>query len=797
VAGEIFLQSDHEQSEIVISGAALITSLGSHRNQVWQAVLAGRCGVSPATLIESPIELPGSAGAECGQAVELDDRASADEAHLPREARYLRRALTDALADAGFARQAGGLRFGFPYPRHRRALLMGTTLHGMRQGGAFLRGGDSEVLRHFLSTAVLQAASHGLGLEGPALSTCSACSSSLSSMALGATLLQSGHADLVIAGGYDPISEYSYAGFNSLRIVALGPLRPFARDRQGMKVGEGYGVLVMERAADAARRGAPVLAAIAGFGESADAYHLTQPDPQGQGAARAMTQALQSAGLQPADIDLIAAHATGTPDNDAAEYAALSRTFGPHLGRVPVVGFKSHLSHALGAAGAVELILSAMALSSRVVPPCANVTEQDTDFADLRLGAGTSRPAPLRHTMNMSLGFGGANACMILGPPGPKAISPRRRKVFISGVGVVLPGAIGNQAFLARLADAAAARVACDAAEMDEERIAAILSARRIRRMSGYVKLAVASATLALADAGVNDLADFCSQCCAILASTHGGARYCENYYREIIHGGISAANPMLFAEGVPNAASAHLSLATGMTGSCQTIIGSRTGGLDALGLAALRIADGSWDRAVVAAADEYSPLVNAGYAHCRLYAPREPTPPFCEASDGTFVTGWGAAGLVLESEQSLARRGAAAARGVCLGYAAGSGEIAHLSAVAGRVLAELSDPSMIVSSANGTWLDRVEAAGLRLSARRTGQPAAVSSLCGHVAECFSAGPLAAIAAVLLSGGLPRMFSSAAAPAGAANDFAALACDYNGLVAGVRVQRLLPGDSCR
>jgi 3-oxoacyl-[acyl-carrier-protein] synthase II len=779
----------HIGEEIVIRAAAMVTCLGSDRHAVWQSVKAGGCGVAALSEIESALP----PGADGGQAPPLEN----DDGASSREVRYLRRVIKDVLREAGFEnRQAPG-QFNLPYPAHRCATVMGTTLHGMRQGGAFLRRQKPSSLHEFLGTSVLHGAISGLGFEGPALTNCSACSSSLSAIALGITLLQSGRADLVVAGGYDPISEYSYGGFGSLRLIAANALRPFARDRGGMKVGEGYAVLVLEREEDAQRRGGPpVLARILGYGESADSHHLTQPHPQGAGAARAMKLALQNAGIKASEVDLVAAHATGTPDNDAAEYAALASTFGDDLPHVPVVGFKSHLSHTLGAAGAVELILSASALADQIVPPCANVKAGDWDFPGLNLAVTSQRSAEIKATMNMSLGFGGANACMILGPAG--AARPRSaasvapaREVLISGVGVMLPGAIGNEAFLARVLNAEARRVTSDAGAMDEEAIAQILSARRVRRMSGYVKLSLAAAMLALRDCGVSEPAAFCENCSAILATTHGAAQYCAEYYQGILRDGIAAANPMLFAEGVPNAAAAHLSMATGMKGSCQTIIGSRTGGLDALGLAAARIASGQWERAIVAAADEYSPLVNEAYAACGLHAPQNPSEPFGDeagAPGGTFVTGWGAAAVVLESRQSIEARGGRA-RGTILGYSAGAAGADKLLRVADRVLTELADPPAVIGSANGTWVDRVEAGVVRLSANRSGRPVRVSSLGGHVAECFSAGPLAAVAAVLLSGRLPRLYGASAKHAAdtEVEDFAALASDYSGLAAGVRI----------
>src|SRR6185312_2810444 len=178
----------------------------------------------------------------------------------------------------------------------------------------------------------------------------------------------------------------------------------------------GYGIVVLERLEDARHRGGRVIVSVLGYGESADAHHLTQPHPEGRGAASAIQQAMKDAGVDQQDIDLIAAHGTGTPDNDAAEFAALTRVFGPKLSEIPVVAFKSHLGHTLGGAGAVELILSAMSLRDQTVPACANVNEDEIEFPDLKVATARG-PAKIRHTLNTSLGFGGANTCMILGLP--------------------------------------------------------------------------------------------------------------------------------------------------------------------------------------------------------------------------------------------------------------------------------------------------------------------------------------------------------------------------------------------
>jgi 3-oxoacyl-[acyl-carrier-protein] synthase II len=767
------------EPSIVITGAEIATSLGLTRDQTWAAVARGECGIGPLTALE--VTLPEGKGG--GQALDLPADYTPD---APREVRYLRWTIEAALREAG-AIDGGGYEAG------RCGFMLGTTLHGMRAGGQYLRTGDHKTLGQFLAGNTLELATAGLPPNGFAATTCSACSSSLGSVALAVTLLRTGQLDLVVCGGYDTISEYAYGGFNSLRLVAEGPLRPFAKDRQGMKLGEGYGILVLERADGAAKRGAKALAAVLGFGESADAHHLTQPHPEGEGASRAMAAALKSAGVTPADIGLVAAHATGTPDNDAAEFAAMSRVFGEEISRVPVVGFKSHLGHTLGGAGAVELILAMTAMREQVVPPCANVRADEVQFPELQLNTGTAKPARIRATLSTSLGFGGANTCVVLGLAGqPEApaihVGGGSREVFVTGIGVILPGAAGNEAFLAKITGGDDAWQA-DAGPIPEEQYLHLLNARRIRRMSDHVKLTLAATAVACDDAAIADLPAFANQCSGILGSTHGSANYSLAYYGEIIKQGIAGANPMLFAEGVPNACSAHLSLMLSVKGACQTIIGTRTAGLDALRLAALRIASGAWDRAIVGAAEEYNDVINATYRNCGLYVGREGSAPFGGAKG--FVTGAAAVAIILESRESMEGRGGRAHARVLDGAASRGGPGDSAATAQRAVLERLKGPAYVISSANGTWVDRAELAGIR----RACPGAVVTSAYGHAAETFSTGPLLGIAGTLLSGKMLRLrgdgLSGVDGVSPATGDerpesFVSLCTDYAGSVTGVR-----------
>ena len=773
-------------SNIAICGVGLVTNLGLDAGTTWQNICELRRGIGPMPALEQ-VPSPDKGG---GQAPDLPDDFAPD---LPREARYLRFAVMAALKDAGISDQ-------MPVSPDRCGLLMGTRLHGIRAAGRFFRSGQYSDFDSFLAPATLHLATGDLGLGGVALTTCSACSSGLGSVALAMTLLESGELDLVIAGGYDPVSEYAYAGFNALRLVAEGSAKPFCRDREGLKLAEGYGVLVLQRAEDVHARGARVDSIVLGYGESCDAHHLTQPHPDGDGAARAMTTAIEHAGVAVDQIDLISAHATSTPNNDGGEYLAMNRVFGAQLPHVPVVSFKSHLGHTLGGAGAVELILAGEARRHQIIPPTAHVQADELEFPNLNLAMDGPQSKSVGLTLNSAFGFGGANTCLVSGPFDPSSVkgsgvvrSPENRSVYISGVGVMLPNASGNEAFAEHLSTKPDITTLADQGPIDDRVYAEHLNARRLRRMSDYVKMILTATTFAMQDAGIEDTEAFSDQAHAILGSAHGAAGYSWDYYRQVVEEGIAAANPMLFAEGVPNSGSAHLSLMLGLKGSAQTIIGSRTSGLEAMRLAAVRIRTGHWDRAIIAAGDEYCTLTNSAFAECGFYRSSGGHRGPFDGRDG-FAAGCGAVCLVLESEKSLTAR-SAQPRGridVCAGAVGRQGDVRHIVSEVSRVVEAMGCPKHVVGSANSTCIDRFESAGLESAGS-----AVISSLYGHVPEIFSVMPLASIAAVLLRGKMPACAGSSpdltdplqpALGDEALDRVGILSVDYAGLVAGATLQ---------
>jgi 3-oxoacyl-[acyl-carrier-protein] synthase II len=258
------------------------------------------------------------------------------------------------------------------------------------------------------------AVARDLGIVGPVLTISTACASGTLAIEAALRDLRAGVVEMAIAGGADSLCEVTYTGFNALRAVDERPCRPFRANRAGLSLGEGAGVLLLERKAHAERRGARPLVELRGAGSSCDANHMTAPHPEGEGAALAMERALRDAEVVPADVVFVNAHGTGTPLNDAAEWQALRRVFGDRAGTVPLTANKASVGHLLGSAGAVEAVATVLSLMQAELDPTPGDGPVDPALAvDLVV---ERRGIPSGPALSINLAFGGANAVLVLGP---------------------------------------------------------------------------------------------------------------------------------------------------------------------------------------------------------------------------------------------------------------------------------------------------------------------------------------------------------------------------------------------
>ena len=319
----------------------------------------------------------------------------------------------EAVAAAGLGAVGG--------PLAAAGVFFGSSTGGMLEGEEFYlrlrRAAVGRASLHQLAgqqvSAPAEALARDLGCGGPVETYSSACASG--TLALGRALdaLRAGEVEVAVAGGADSLCRVTYGGFNALRSVDEGPCRPFRADRSGLSIGEGGAVLVVETLGSARRRGAPVLAELVGSGSSSDAGHMTAPDPEGEGAARALREALADAGADPGRVSFVNAHGTGTPLNDAAEWRALASVFGERATRLPVVATKASVGHLLGSAGAIEAVATVLCLSRGVLHPVPDDGETDPDTPLDLVREARPLPAGGGPAVSLNLAFGGCNAALV------------------------------------------------------------------------------------------------------------------------------------------------------------------------------------------------------------------------------------------------------------------------------------------------------------------------------------------------------------------------------------------------
>ncbi len=399
--------SSHGQNgaRVAVVGAGIVSPLGFGLEETFRSLREAKDCVTPVTMF--PVDR-----CRCQTAGQVEDaRLLAANEHHPRHPERLHRvaqmmilAMKEALDQAGDFRPeltvagttSGGMTFGEQYYR------------GLQNGRVSDRRAPT-LIANYTPQKPLMDAQEAFGIGAPCQIIANACASGTNAIGHAFNCVRSGRYQQVLAAGYDAISELVFVGFDSLQAATPDRCRPFDRERSGLVLGEGAAVLALENFDAAQRRGATILAEVVGYGISTDNFHLTQPDPSGNGPRAAMEGALRSAGIGAAEIDYINAHGTATPFNDSSEGKAIAELFDG----VPVSSTKGMMGHSLGAAGAIEAVFSILALQHQFLPPNINFRQGD-DGLDLNVVANQSRPAAIRAVLSNSFGFGGTNASVIL-----------------------------------------------------------------------------------------------------------------------------------------------------------------------------------------------------------------------------------------------------------------------------------------------------------------------------------------------------------------------------------------------
>ena len=403
---------------VVVTGIGLVSSLGIGTSENWHALLAGTSGVRRITKFD-----PTGFAAQIAAEVEgFDPLQFVDKKDVKKMDVFIQY----AIAASQFAMDDSKLVVG-PDNAIDIGVFIGSGIGGFetieREHKALLNGGPRRISPFFIPSAIINLASGHVsirfGAKGPNLATCTACSASAHAIGDSFEIIRRGDADVMIAGGSEAaITPMSVGGFGAMRALSTRndepgmACRPFDKDRDGFIIGEGSGILVLEELEQARRRGARIYAELVGYGMSADAYHITAPSEDGNGAVRVMQLALKKAGIGPEQVDYINAHGTSTPFNDRLETLAIKRCFGEHASRVAISSTKSMTGHLLGGAGGLEAGVSALAVYHQRVPPTVNLDNPDPD-CDLDYVPHSSRQVDIQYALSNSFGFGGTNAALL------------------------------------------------------------------------------------------------------------------------------------------------------------------------------------------------------------------------------------------------------------------------------------------------------------------------------------------------------------------------------------------------
>ncbi len=406
-----------EKKRVVITGLGAVTPLGLDVETSWQRAIAGQSGIEKLTRVNAD-EFPIKVAAEIN---EFDPTAFIDRKDTRKMDRFTQFAVVASL----MALKDADLEITDEIA-HRVGVWIGSGIGGMetyeQQFRNFLEKGQRRVSPFFVPMMIPDMASGQVSIVTGAkgINSCSvtACASGTNSIGDAFKTIQRGDADIMITGGTEaPITNMAVAGFCSAKAVSTNPdpataSRPFDAERDGFIMGEGAGILILESLDSALKRGATIYAELGGYGATGDAFHLTQPAPEGEGASRAMKQALQDAALSAEDIDYINAHGTSTAYNDKFETIAIKHVFGQHAKQLSISSTKSMTGHLLGAAGAIEAIFSIKAIEKGIVPPTINYKTPDPD-CDLDYVPNEARETKVRAALSNSLGFGGHNATLV------------------------------------------------------------------------------------------------------------------------------------------------------------------------------------------------------------------------------------------------------------------------------------------------------------------------------------------------------------------------------------------------
>jgi 3-oxoacyl-[acyl-carrier-protein] synthase II len=664
-----------EPRRVVVTGLGAITAQGTSADALWEGVKGGRVAIRPVDHLPMEGYMTTLGGEVKEQAPPEHDYAHPDGYREP--------VLDYGLKAAEEAVQQCGILPGGQIPPERWGVAVGTCNAGLLAAEEWYRGrmngGSPDAQMLLLSTpqALAETLAAAFEIKGPVVSVNTACAASANAIGYGAEMIRFGQADAVLAGGAEALSGVLYSGFNCLQSLSPNPAAPYSRNRDGLSLGEGSGMMVLMREDLARELGAPVIAELLGYSLSADGYHPTAPHPEGEGAGRAISSALKAAGATPDEVAYVNSHGTGTPKNDPAETAATKVGLGDQAARdTAVSSTKSMIGHLLGAAGAVENIVTVRAIEDQVAPPTANYTEPDPE-CDLDYVPNEQRALPIDVAVSNNFAFGGANASVVWARPGTRESAPPLpdfERIVITGMATLTPAGLDPEALWTAFSEGKVTsepdggnwvgRVVFDPADY--------LPPKERKRVDRLGLFSLIGSKLALEDAGLEIGEDNRGRVGAIIGTGVGPMQSMEEFSRPVFEEGAAAANPAVFPNTVYNAAGGQVAMKIGAVGPASTVTAGHAAGAQALTYAFDLAATGKADAMLAIAADTLTDTVVQAYRELGSLTGSEPG----SNGSGGFALTESAVALVVERLAKAKERGARI-YGEILGYGITSDAVA------------------------------------------------------------------------------------------------------------------------
>ena len=622
----------------VVTGLGLVCALGENTEQCWSAAVNGVSGIREVKSVDTS-----DCYANMGAEVALTNAQLSDKAY-DRASLLCIKAAGEALADAGYNAES--------FESSRVGVIVGNCVGGAASIDKYYTddiktgSADATDILKMPAAAIANNVARHFGLNGVTANIVNACAAGTMSLSYACDLIRSGKADAFVAGGSDSFSSLAFSGFHALHALAEGACSPFNQSN-GITLGEGAGVLVIESYEHAVKRGAKIYCEVLGSGVSSDAHHITAPRPDGEGQMSAIKRAVANSGLEFSDIDYINAHGTGTAKNDEAEFLSLHTLF-DCSNHTSVSSTKSMTGHCLGAAGSIEAVLTVKAVCEDQIPPTVGYSAEQLDALSEKAGtidfiANTKREKAVNYAVSNSFAFGGNNASIVFSKqPHNIPDNTNKQRIFVTGIGEL----IGQTE-----TDGKGLRCEITSDDYKEHGIKMAF----YRKLDRFSQLQLISGMRALADAGITIDESNENDIGIIIGTADGPMTEIVGFQKNTIANGTANGSAFSFPNTVYNAAGGYFSIFAGIKGYNVTVANGIQAGIQSVCYAADVLHNGEADIMVASGTDENTDVTAELYGKLGYLADSK---PYEMTKDG-FVLGEGSVSVILETEDSAEKRGA------------------------------------------------------------------------------------------------------------------------------------------